>query len=209
MATRDPSRWHSGNTIVIRHVFRGQVCKAEPATVVLDDPDRIAVHVPVGTRMKIVRVDFDAGVLEDMVEYDWKDKEVLKIYGSGESHSVWATWRHGGGPFLGWYVDLLAPVQRFPDGLVTRDQSLDIVVAPDLTWQWKDEDHFARFQELGWMSREEAASVRREADRAIARIERRDPPFCEDWPEWRPDPDWTVPLLPHNWAEVPSGYFDE
>jgi transposase InsO family protein len=30
-----------------------------------------------------------------------------------------------------------------------------------------------------------------------------------DWPEWRPDPDWTVPLLPDNWAEVPTGYSDE
>ena len=49
----------------------------------------------------------------------------------------------GGGPFICWYVDLQEPFRRDADGIVTCDQSLDIVIGRDRRWRWKDEDHLA------------------------------------------------------------------
>ena len=70
------------------------------------------------------------------------------------------------------------------------DRTLDIVVTPDLQWRWKDEDQFQRIQDLGWVTREEAAVIRAEGERVIEKIEKRCPPFSEPWPEWRPNPNW-------------------
>ena len=90
---------------------------------------------------------------------------MLEIVRENEAHSIWAMWRAGGRPFLCWYVNLQAPIRRAPNGIVTRDHALDIVVAPDGQWRWKDEDHLARMEELGWMTPGEAAGVRAEGER--------------------------------------------
>ena len=50
------------------------------------------------------------------------------------------------------------PLRRAPGGLVIWDRSLDIVATLELRWQWKDEHRFARIQELGWVTPEEAAA---------------------------------------------------
>ena len=53
-------------------------------------------------------------------------------------------------------------------GVDIVDQDLDVVVRPDLTWQWKDEDEFAErlaFPEHYWVSDEKA--VRAEGERVI------------------------------------------
>ena len=53
-----------------------------------------------------------------------------------------------------------------------------------------------------------AAAVRAEGERVVELIERRAPPFGEDWPAWRPDPAWGVPELPEGWATIPSADID-
>ena len=136
-------------------------------------------------------------------DFTWQGTDVLQLCGDADSHAVWVMWDEKGGPFRGWYVNLQDRFHRVADGIVTWDRSLDIVVAPDLHWRWKDEDDFARIQALGWISEAEADAIRAEAERVIEKIERRDPPFCESWPDWRPDPSWTIPVLPGNWAELP------
>src|SRR5690606_7246240 len=47
-----------------------------------------------------------------------------------------------------------------------------------------------------------AAEVRAEAESVIARLEAGEPPFCDPWPHWRPDPSWGLPALPPGWEKV-------
>ena len=47
-----------------------------------------------------------------------------------------------------------------PDGIVTCDQSLDIVIGEDRRWRWKDEDHLARSVKLGWRTQAQADAIR-------------------------------------------------
>jgi predicted RNA-binding protein associated with RNAse of E/G family len=58
---------------------------------------------------------------------------------------------------------------------------LDVVVEPDLSWRWKDEDEFAWSQEVGLISPAEAAAIRAEGLRAIEAIERRGWPYQDGW----------------------------
>jgi hypothetical protein len=103
-----------------------------------------------------------------------------------------ASWR-----FVGWYVNLQAPLQATGLGFDTCDLALDVEVAPDGIWAWKDEDDFAEAQALGVLDRAAAAAVRGEGERVIA-----ERPWPTGWESWRPDPAWTFPPLPDDWARV-------
>jgi predicted RNA-binding protein associated with RNAse of E/G family len=85
-------------------------------------------------------------------------------------------------------------------GWDTFDLSLDIVVGADLTWRWKDQDHFELLQKLGIMTGEEAESVQRDAELVIGDIENSVYPFDRDWSDWRPRDDWALPSMPPDWA---------
>jgi predicted RNA-binding protein associated with RNAse of E/G family len=96
--------------------------------------------------------------------------------------------------FRSWYVDLQEPLRRTRLGFDTRDQALDVVVEPDGTWHWKDEDHLAELTRLGAFTAAESAAIRAEGQRVIdAR------PWPTGWEEWRPDPAWSLPMLPPDW----------
>ncbi|HEY1707922.1 MAG TPA: DUF402 domain-containing protein [Rhizomicrobium sp.] len=196
--------WQRGQCVPIRYVQRGIVRYAQPFTVVEDGPDRTAFYLPMGAMTQFSEIDFATGAIEGPVPAPWHSTDVLRLIEPGAMHMISLMFKGGGGPFLCWYIDFIDPMRRAGGGFVTWDLSLDIVVAPNLRWQWKDEDHFERIQALGWVSPEKAAAMRREGERIIEKIERKTRPFDESWPSWRPDPAWTTPVLPDNWAIVPT-----
>ena len=71
---------------------------------------------------------------------------VLMLHPPGAAYSVWL-FCEPDGAFRGWYVNLEQPRgplgRRRVAGVDTVDYDLDIVVAPDRRWRWKDEDEFA------------------------------------------------------------------
>lgn len=170
-----PRSWTSGTQILIRYLQLGheQVGSAVPVTVVEDDGDRLVTFLRCGTPCKWSNVDFDSGRHHGPHDHIWDSTNRLEIVRTGDSHAVSVMWE-ASGPFRCWYVDLQEPVQRLADGILTRDLRLDIVVARDLTWRWKDQDHFERIQDLGWISPAEALSIQNEADRVVRRIEEGD-----------------------------------
>jgi predicted RNA-binding protein associated with RNAse of E/G family len=111
--------------------------------------------------------------------------------------------------FTEWYVNLEERALRWDDGDVAGvdvvDQDLDIVVAPDRTWRWKDEDEFAErlaLPEHYWVQDE--AAVRAEGRRVVKLIEAGEFPFDGTWTDFVPDPTWPVPRsLPPGWNRPP------
>jgi len=101
-------------------------------------------------------------------------------------------WNDATGEFLGHYVNLQAPLRRTPLGYDSGDHVLDIVVAPDGAWRWKDEDEFAEAIQLEHFTPSEAAEVRAEGERVIAGLPSLLP---TGWETWRPDPAWPVSAL--------------
>jgi hypothetical protein len=194
--------WRSGETVLNRYIWRDKVYFAGSNIVVEDSAQRTVLFTPMGTPVMRSPIDYDAGTIGEPQQEIWHSTHNLRFLEPGFGYCISAM--YAGGRFLCWYIDMIEPIRRTADGFVLWDLALDIVVAPDLSWEMKDEDHFAHMQERNWITPERAAQVRRDARHAIERIETRQPPFGEDWPNWRPDPAWPIPDMPHNWAKVPA-----
>jgi Protein of unknown function (DUF402) len=114
----------------------------------------------------------------------WREHPALSIARAGEAHAPWPLWTEGW-DFRGWYVPLQSPIAPTPTGIDTMDHALDMVVEPDGAWRWKGEDGFAEAQPLGVFTPAEAARVRAEGERVVARPW---PSGREDWRPWLPGP---------------------
>ena len=167
-------------------MYRGRVRWAFPHRVVADDGDRFALYLAPGTEGVLMGRDADGRYLERWMSDEparghvWQRHHVLSLTRLGEAHSLWHFWDEGWN-FLCWYVQLQAPMLEAAHGLDTMDHALDVVIDPDGTSHWKDEDDFAEAQALGVFSREEAEAVRAEGERVIAAR-----PWPSGWEEWRP-----------------------
>lgn len=194
--------WTKGDQILIKHVWDGQVRYAEPTTVVEDTGDRLILFTQAGTPTKWSWVDWDSGGFDGPKDHIWNSTDVLKILEPGKGYAIWLMWEEDAGPFQGWYIDLQDPFVRRSDSVVTWDRSLDIVVAPDGQWSWKDEDDFRRTEELGWISASDRETIRANGREAIQRIEAGDELFREPWPSWKPPRSWPIPKLENDWMRV-------
>ena len=208
--------WAPGQTIVIQEVWDGMLWAARPVIVVEDREDFIAVWCPKGTRRKVpttpptrpaegTRGERLASCLDlhdwVLVDQEW-DVSTLMLTEEGAMHSIWVSWLESG-EHWGWYVNLQLPMRRAAGAVQTMDLALDVLIAPDRSsWAWKDEDEFQIAIDRNLFSAELAEAVRSEAVSVIRRAEAGEPPFCDPWPDWRPEPSWGLPLLPAGWDRV-------
>lgn len=206
--------WKRGQTILHQEVWRGRVWAARPLTVVEDADDQLLAWIPKGTVRKTPitppgRQDPDLRrdrYIENLDHGDWLhgehvwDVSSLWVLRPGDWHAVWVSFDEDG-EHLGWYVNFQQPYRRTPLGIESMDLALDIVVEPDLSWGWKDDDEFEEILERSIFDAEIGQRVREEATAVVQRIEASAPPFCEPWTEWRPNPRWRRPELLPGWDD--------
>ncbi|RZU49757.1 uncharacterized protein DUF402 [Krasilnikovia cinnamomea] len=204
-----------GQPVLYRHIAGDRVVGVRPCRVVSDD-DRglllwlarasaVAVEVAVDGR-RVRDMPFTEWVTLDrhLREATWQGPAILKFLPREGRYSVWF-FRDDRDRFAAWYVNLEEPLARWDDGPAAGvdviDQDLDIVVAPDHSWRWKDEDEFAErlaLPEHYWVR--DAAAVWAEGHRVIELIEAGKFPFDGTWTDFHPDPAWPVPhALPPGW----------
>jgi hypothetical protein len=191
-----------GDVLLKRSIYRGNVRWTFPHRYVGEWDGRIAIYCGPGNRGKAMRRG-PGGYLKrwvtDAPPFDtkWEQTHVLRFEQAGACHSVEIYWDTGWNQ-LSWYVNLQAPVVVNGTFLDTTDWALDVVVRPDGTWAWKDEDELAEAVELGIFDEAAAARVREEGERVIAAA-----PWPTGWESWRPPPAWSEPLaLPEDWHVV-------
>jgi hypothetical protein len=204
-----------GQNVVLQEVWQDRVWAARPMTVGLDEDDRVALWFPKGTIWKrpvpppthppghdrgerLARC-LAAGEW-DFADTPW-EVSTLVLMREGDWHAVWVSWLDDGTQW-GWYVNLQEPFRRTRKGFVTMDLALDVVIATDRTWEWKDEDELATFVAAGVFDEALAERLRAEGHRVAARAERNESPFDEPWPSWHPDTAWAPPVLPDDWNVV-------
>lgn len=138
-------------------------------------------------------------------ETPWRG-QVLMLHPREGDYSAWLFFDDDGA-LRHWYVNLELPAVRWRDphtglaGLDTVDYDLDVVVTPDRSWRWKDEEEFAmrlRHPDVYWVDDE--AAVRAEGERLIKLAEAGEFPFDGSMVDFRPDPSW--PVL----TEMPAGW---
>ncbi|HEX5598744.1 MAG TPA: DUF402 domain-containing protein [Micromonosporaceae bacterium] len=213
-------RFEPGRLIVHRNVRRGRIGWVRPARVVSDDERGLLIWIerdsPVasevtedGRGMRVMP--FAEWITHSYRSghFRWNGPGVLKFLPAGAAHSVW-WFRDDADRFAGWYVNLEEPAVRWNDGPLAGvdivDQDLDVLVQPDRSWQWKDEEEFLErlaFPEHYWVTDE--AAVRAEGEQMIKLVEAGDFPFDGTWCDFTPDPRWSVPAaLPVGWDRPPA-----
>ncbi|WP_433204458.1 DUF402 domain-containing protein [Dactylosporangium sp. CS-047395] len=190
---------------MLRRYFRGpHVSWAQAVHPVADDEHGLRVWLPAGAGFacRVGPLVSGAPSIEDygaapLERRTWTDRDVLILHPPGASHSVWWFFREQ--RFLGWYVNLEAVIARHPGGIDVVDHHLDVVVDPDRSWRWKDEDTFAASTDRpGFWNTAEASAIRAEGQRVAAAAEAGRFPFDGTWCDFRPDPAWPLPQLPHS-----------
>jgi hypothetical protein len=202
----------AGDPVVLQEVWDGRVWAARPMTVVQDEDDLVALWFPRGTRWQgptppptrprePTRAERFVTSLRlgdwVFVEREW-DVDTLQLLRPGDWHAVWVSWLPDG-THWGWYVNLQRPFERTSLGFRTMDLMLDVIIERDGTWRYKDEDELEVLVDAGVFDAATDRRVRDEARRVIARAARKQSPFGEPWPQWKPDPNWLRPVLPEEW----------
>lgn len=210
MTTAEP--FSPGTPVLYRTVDENQALTSVlPVRVVEDTPDQVTLWLPIGTpSMKpVLHPDAPRSPRRwlpgtwSLEPATWTWAELLILIPLQQRHAIWVCWS-AERDFLGWYVNLQGSLTRNRLGFDHWDQQLDIVVSPDRSWRYKDEDELAVVVELGRMSATQADEVRAEAERVVRQIESAQPPFTDDQAMWKPPPDWTTPSLPDDWADPSS-----
>jgi hypothetical protein len=184
---------HERTDAVWRDVHRGRVWRAQACRVVAETDELLALWIPAGSPAKVpaggLRIPGDAWELEDTAPA----RDQLCVARRGRAHSIYLFW-HDGWALSHWYVNFERPLARTPLGVDTFDEKLDLIVRPDGSYRWKDEDELEAAAAVGLL---DADAVRAEAARVLEEW-----PFPTGWEDWRPQPGWAVPRLPEGWDVV-------
>ncbi|WP_285780510.1 DUF402 domain-containing protein [Microtetraspora sp. NBRC 13810] len=125
----------------------------------------------------------------------WSQGNALIYQPTGAAYSVFwlfGAWRR----FRGWYVNLERRIHREED-IDVADHELDLWIAPDRSWTWKDEESFAeKTGHPAYWSADEAASIREEGRRVARLAETAAFPFDGTWCNFTPPRSWRTPTLP-------------
>jgi uncharacterized protein len=200
-------RWLPGDVVVLRYLTMRESLPGMswPCRVVADRDDLVALYVPEGTTFKGWS---NVDGTRRLVDTRWR-RDMLRLMFPDRGHSIWLTWEGGAERrFTGYYVNMEEPFRRTAIGFDTNDHMLDVVVAPDLTWTWKDVEVMADRVRQGVYSPEFAAEVRAEGERVVQVLAANGSPFCDGWERWTPDPAWEIPLFPSDWDTAPPVVWD-
>ncbi len=200
-------RREPGDAVAIREIWDGRVWYARPAVVVRDDANLKMFHVPAHVTCK-TPVGHDGTPLRIPTE-DWQledeersDTRVLSFAFPDTPYAVILPFDPEG-RLQSYYVNLQTPLARSTAGFDTREHILDVTIPADRSsWSWKDEDELEEAIEHGLFSDEDATWFRHWGERAVEHVLLREPPFDQDWEDWKPDPEWNEPALPADWASV-------
>ena len=190
-------RYWRGGRVVLMHVLR----------VAADDERGLRLWLPAGSPYwRLARQDGPPAQSDPqgtrLTRQIWTGTDVMIWMPEKKAYSVYWLWSDGA--FAGWHVNLEEPYVRWADrgcaGVDTADQALDLVVRPDRSWRWKDEDEFhARTGDPLYWNSGQAAQIKATADSVVRLVETAQFPFDGTWCGFRPDASWTVPALPRGY----------
>jgi len=176
-------RFGAGTTIARREVLHGRPWSVIPMRVVADTGDQLALHLAEGTPLTFPAHPF--GPHPWSFTDRWLDTDVLMLHRPGDRYSVWGFFRVG--VRTGWYVNFQRPLVRRPSGIDTLDHGVDIVVAADDRWEWKDREHVAEQVAAGRLSPAEAEAVWGETERVADLLDGgRAAWWWAGWTDWHP-----------------------
>ena len=181
---------------------------AQSAFELESDNDHVVLHLPVGSpgysrdgRRDGPRNGFlrPENVEPTFSPSPWRLLDLVIVYRLGDGWSTWR-WRDGERWTDGAYLNIERPWARTQIGWDTEDLTLDVVVEPDGSVVYKDEDELAWATEMGVYSAEEAAAITETGRHVFAHASARGWPLQADWDRWIPT-STGLPRLSPRWRE--------
>lgn len=216
MQQNNVKQWTTGDIIALRYIStdaRIEMCW--PCRVVEDTDEILAVFIAAGSKYKAgpkrsaaEKRQYQRDFLPPD-EYEWR-KDTLRLMFPGQHHSVFLFWKGNGAnrQFESYFVNIEEPYRRTAVGIDTQDHTLDIVVQPDLSWEWRDEDELQNHVRHGFYTQDLAEFARAEGNRVIEQIKREIHPCLKNWDCWQSDPTWEIPTFPAGWDTTPITFWD-
>jgi len=206
-------RWSPGDVIVRREVWQGRPWLANPLYVVEDTEDVLVLYQPEGSPFGFGTGD-DWPTATGRHPYAgrtaWVGEGPLGLHRRGDPYAVWAYWQRPDRPFMGWYVNIQAPLRRTAIGIDSLDLELDLLVSPACEVFLKDEDHVDRSAALGRFSEDTAQAIHALGARLTAEIEAGDRWWDDRWAGWTPPEELLLPpLLADGWRDVPAEHVED
>ncbi|HUI89638.1 MAG TPA: DUF402 domain-containing protein [Anaerolineales bacterium] len=205
--------WKSGDWVARRNIYRGRIWDVQPAIVVKDTRDEVALAVFPGAECKVPR-GYTSGKSGNWRMWDRKDTEwelesfiwhtnrLLILLEPQRYYSIIHFWQHGSNRFGCFYINFELPFQRSRCGFDTLDLELDLLIKPDFSYEWKDLDEYQKGIDSGIILKEWMNETDRAKNEVLERLHKRQYPFDNSWLDWYPDPSWSVPKLPADWDKV-------
>jgi hypothetical protein len=195
-------RRQPGEPIVRRDVWRGRPVVGWGGTVVSDTDDLLVLYMPEGGPLRFPPEDFFGGPHPWSHKDEWTGNGVLQLQRPGEMHSVWVFWEGPQRELAAWYVNIQEPFRRSSIGFDTQDLELDLVIEPDGSWSFKDDEQMDAWIERGRWTPDEVAAIRAEGERVAADLDAGRRWWSDEWASWEPDPAWTLPHVPEGWERA-------
>jgi hypothetical protein len=186
-----------GSEVALRDIWFERVWRANAARVVANDDGLVVLWIPKGSPAMYpvdmtgheVRIpNADAFLTARAV-----NRDALALLRPNGRYSIWLFWSEDGA-FEHWYVNLERTVGWNGVCFDMVDHKLDLIITPDATVRWKDEDELEQAASLNLL---DARDVRMEAAKLLERW-----PFPTGWERFRPEQEWPLPALPPGWDQV-------
>lgn len=205
--------WHPGDIISWRGIYRERVWHAQTTITVKDTPDEIVLALLPGTECIAPEGYLDGKDstkrrwnFKDkdwkIQQYRWRTNRLLLLLEPKKYYSIMHFWDHATNRFLCYYINFQLPFKRSHNAVDTLDLDLDIIIRPDLGFEWKDESDYQQAIDHGVILPEWVQGIEDAKKDVFAKLERRQYPFDGKWLNWMPDPNWSPPKLPVNWNEI-------
>jgi hypothetical protein len=177
------TRFAPGDVVTVSEVLHGQTWASFPESVVSDDGAVLATVQAHGTPLSFPDHPFGPHPWSRLAT--WSGTTVLKLRRTGDWYSVWKFFSPDA-EFRFWYVNFEEPVVRRPDGVDVNDLQLDLVVAANGSWRWKDVEDLAPALATGRIDADQLRHVL-EAASDVAGLLERDDRWWAPWDAWTPD----------------------
>jgi predicted RNA-binding protein associated with RNAse of E/G family len=205
--------WKSGEEIAWRGVYKNRIWHANSTIVVKDSVEEIVLATLPGSEC-IAAEGYITGkrnakrrwdyINSDWVleKFSWHTNRLLILTEPEKYYSTILFWDDKSNEFLCYYINFQLPFQRSQFGIDTLDLDLDLIIHPDLTFEWKDVDDYEKGIETGIILTEWVDQIELAKKEVFDRLAKREYPFDTSWLDWKPDSTWNPPKFPKTWLEV-------
>jgi protein associated with RNAse G/E len=205
--------WKPGDVIAWRGIYGNKVWHAQTVIIVKDTPEEIVMALLPGAECVAPegylngkdsnkrRWNFKNKDWESQ-DYLWRTNRLLILLEPEKYYSTMYFWDDDSNEFLCYYINFQLPFQRSHCGIDTLDLDLDLIINPDFSFEWKDEDDYQKAIDNGVIIPEWTQEIEMAKEEVLDKLEKRQYPYDGSWLNWKIDPSWLPPKLPVNWDKI-------